>query len=124
MFFIPKKQGFSLGIFQKKSYLYTIIYLLTKNFRIMASRKSLKKTVNYITEVAAGLCLVESANATAEKREAYSQLFLQIINLRNDIISRISHTEPGSVKLFYKKLRTDFNAEVDNVFKKLEELAK
>lgn len=67
---------------------------------------------------------MESVNATAEKREAYSQLFLQIINLRNDIISRISHTEPGSVKLFYKKLRTDFNAEVDSVFKKLEELAK
>ena len=87
----------------------------------MASRRSLKKTVNYITELAAGLCLVESANANAEKREAYSEVFLQIINLRNDIIS---HTEPGSVKLFYKKLRADFNAEVDNVFKKLEELSK
>ena len=36
----------------------------------MASRRSLKKTVNYITELAAGLCLVESANANAEKREA------------------------------------------------------
>ena len=90
----------------------------------MASRRSLKKTVNYITELAAGLCLVESANANAEKREAYSEVFLQIINLRNDIISRISHTEPGSVKQFYKKLRADFNAEVDNVFKKLEELSK
>ena len=86
----------------------------------MASRRSLKKTVNYITELAAGLCLVESANANAEKREGYSEVFLQIINLRNDIISRISHTEPGSVK----KLRADFNAEVDNVFKKLEELSK
>ena len=32
----------------------------------MASRRSLKKTVNYITELAAGLCLVESANANAE----------------------------------------------------------
>ena len=39
----------------------------------MASRRSLKKTVNYITELAAGLCLVESANANAEKREAYSE---------------------------------------------------
>ena len=48
-------------------------FLLTKNFRIMASRRSLKKTVNYITELAAGLCLVESANANAEKREAYSE---------------------------------------------------
>lgn len=90
----------------------------------MASRKSLKKTVNYITEVAAGLCLVESANANAEKREAYSQLFLQIINLRNDIISRISHTEPGNVKGFYKKLKEDFNNGTEAIFKKLEELGK
>lgn len=90
----------------------------------MASRRSLKKTVNYITEVAAGLCLVESANATAEKREAYSQLFLQIINLRNDIISRISHTEPGNVKGFYKKLKEDFNNGTEAIFKKLEELGK
>ena len=81
----------------------------------MASRRSLKKTVNYITELAAGLCLVESANANAEKREAYSEVFLQIINLRNDIISRISHTEPGNVKGYYKKFRSDFNAKVDEI---------
>ena len=99
-------------------------FLLTKNFRIMASRRSLKKTVNYITELAAGLCLVESANANAEKREAYSEVFLQIINLRNDIISRISHTEPGNVKGFYKKLKEDFNNGTQTIFKKLEELGK
>ena len=90
----------------------------------MASRRSLKKTVNYITELAAGLCLVESANANAEKREAYSEVFLQIINLRNDIISRISHTEPGNVKGFYKKLKEDFNNGTEAIFKKLEELGK
>ena len=90
----------------------------------MASRRSLKKTVNYITELAAGLCLVESANANAEKREAYSEVFLQIINLRNDIISRISHTEPGNVKGFYKKLKEDFNNGTQTIFKKLEELGK
>ena len=81
----------------------------------MASRKSLKKTVNYITELAIGLCFMESAQASAEKRDAYSQLFLQIVNLRNDIISRISHTEPGNVKGFYKKFRVDFNAKVNEI---------
>ena len=90
----------------------------------MASRRNLKKNVNYISDLVAGLCIVEGLNAKDENREELSNLFLQAINLRQDIISRISHTEPGSVKLFYKKLRTDFNTEVDNVFKKLEELAK
>ena len=88
----------------------------------MASRRSLKKTVNYITELAAGLCLVESANANAEKREAYSEVFLQIINLRNDIISRISHTEPGNVKGYYKKFRSDFNAKVDEIIEAIGKL--
>ena len=88
----------------------------------MASRRSLKKTVNYITELAAGLCLVESANANAEKREAYSEVFLQIINLRNDIISRISHTEPGNVKGFYKKFRADFNAKVNEIIEAIGKL--
>ena len=90
----------------------------------MASRRSLKKTVNYITELAAGLCLVESANANAEKREAYSEVFLQIINLRNDIISRISHTEPGNVKGFYKRLHEDLDKEIKIVADEMEKASK
>ena len=41
-----------------------------------------------------------------------------------DIISRISHTEPGNVKGFYKKLKEDFNNGTQTIFKKLEELGK
>lgn len=90
----------------------------------MANRRNLKKNVNYISDLVAGLCIVEGMNAKEENREAISQLFMQIVNLRRDIINRISHTEPGSVKVFYKKLKNDFNTEVDNIFKKLEELGK
>lgn len=90
----------------------------------MANRRNLKKNVNYISDLVAGLCIVESTNAKEEHREEISQLFLQIVELRKDIISRISHTEPGSVKAFYKKLRNDFNTGVESVFKRLEELGK
>lgn len=90
----------------------------------MASRRNLKKNVNYISDLLAGLCIVESMNAKDENREAISQLFLQVVNLRQDIISRISHTEPGNVKGFYKKLKADFNTGTESVFKKLEELGK
>lgn len=89
----------------------------------MASRRSLKNSQLYYRTGSRTLP-GRIGKRKCRKREGYSEVFLQIINLRNDIISRISHTEPGSVKLFYKKLRADFNAEVDNVFKKLEELSK
>lgn len=90
----------------------------------MANRRNLKKNVNYISDMVAGLCIVESMNAKEDKQEALNNLFLQCVALRKDIISRISHTEPGNVKGFYKKLKSDFNKSIDDFFSKLQELDK
>lgn len=87
----------------------------------MASRKNLKKNVNYITETIAGLCIVASLENQGEKSETASRLFLQVMNLRNDIISRISHTEPGNTREFYKKLQNDFNSQVQDILQQLSE---
>ena len=87
----------------------------------MASRKNLKKNVNYITETIAGLCIVASLENQGEKSETASRLFLQVMNLSNDIISRISHTEPGNTREFYKKLQNDFNSQVQDILQQLSE---
>ena len=88
----------------------------------MASRRNLKKNVNYISDLVAGLCIVEGLNAKDENREELSNLFLQAITLRQDIIRRLSHTEPGNVKGFYKKLRMDFNAQVSDIVSTISQL--
>ena len=49
---------------------------------------------------------------------------MDIDDMRDEIIKRISHTEPGSVKLFYKKLQDDFDKGMIGFFAKLEELGK
>ena len=90
----------------------------------MASRRNLKKSVNYISDVLAGLCMIERVNASKENRKVIDDLFMQVIATRQDIISRISHTEAGAVKSFYKKLKEDFNASNEEVFAKLEGLSK
>lgn len=87
----------------------------------MASRKNLKKNVNYIIETIAGLCIVSSLENQGEKSEKASRLFLQAMNLRNDIISRISHTEPGNTREFYKKLQNDFNSQLQDILQQLSE---
>ena len=89
----------------------------------MASRRNLKKNVNYISDVLAGLCMIERMNANEENQKAIDELFLQVITTRQDVISRISHTEAGSVKAFYKKLKEDFNQSNTEVFEKLNELS-
>ena len=89
----------------------------------MASRRNLKKNVNYISDVMVGLCLIERTNANEEKTKTIDGLFMKALTTRKDIISRISHTEAGSVKAFYKKLKEDFNESNNDIFNQLNELA-
>lgn len=91
----------------------------------MASRRALKKNVNYITDVILGMCLLDFAQTKdEEKAKSYSELVKKTCDMHNDLIKRISHTEPGSVKAFYKKLNEDFDKQTEEIFNALIELAK
>jgi hypothetical protein len=43
------------------------------------------------------------------------ELMNEILLMQTDFVSRISHTEPGNVKGFYKKFHVDFNAKVNEI---------
>ncbi|MCQ2268296.1 MAG: hypothetical protein MJZ83_05435 [Bacteroidaceae bacterium] len=75
----------------------------------MAKRRALKKTINNICGELFAEVIAAVIYANAD-REAANDITGAILNLQSDIISRISHTQPGNVKGFYKKLREDFNA--------------
>ena len=78
----------------------------------MASRKDLKKNIQYIANDLFLASLVEGVN-----REAVIESVQNVLAL----IPRISHTQPGNVKGYYKKLYEDLNKEVEKV---ADELAK
>ena len=92
--------------------------------KIMASRKNLKKSIKYICNVLEGVCLIDAAQAPAEKRSEYGDLYVKINDFQNEPICKINHTEPGSVKLFYKKLKEDCNKGIEEIASKLDELGK
>ena len=73
--------------------------------RVKAKRK-LKKQISYIAGDLFLASLVEGVN-----REAVVGAIHNIIGL----IPRISHTQPGNVKGYYKKLREDLNKEIQVV---------
>ena len=89
----------------------------------MAKRRDLKKFVKYTSDHVTSLILWEMAVASDEKRPAYDQLLNEIVCLHHDIVGRISHTEPGSVKPFYKKLKEDFKEGINAIIGKIDELA-
>lgn len=81
----------------------------------MASRRELKKTVNYISGELFSECLINSMFVPGTDKAKADQLMAEILKMQDEFISRINHTEPGNVKGFYKKFRSDFNAKVNEI---------
>ena len=76
----------------------------------MASRRNLKKK---ITNIASDLFLVSLMEGV--NREVVCNSVHNVIKL----IIRISHTEPGNVKGFYKKLKEDMEVESQKILHEL-----
>ena len=72
----------------------------------MASRRKLKKQISYIAGDLFLASLVEGVN-----REAVINATHNVLNL----IPRISQTQPGNVKGYYKNLREALNKEIQVV---------
>ena len=45
-----------------------------------------------------------------------------VLKMQDEFVTRISHTEPGNVKGFYKKFRADFNAKVNEIIEAIGKL--
>ena len=94
-------------------YLYpNIFYYSPSNVNIMASRRELKKNVNYIAGELFTECLINSMFIPGTDKAKADELKAEVLKKQDEFLSRISHTEPGNVKGFYKKFRADFNAKI------------
>ena len=81
----------------------------------MASRRRLKKQISYIAGDLFLASLIEGVN-----REAIVEDTHNVLNL----IPRISHTQPGNVKGYYKNLREALNKEIQVVADELAQIGK
>lgn len=79
----------------------------------MASRRKLKKQISYIAGDLFLASLIEGVN-----REAIIEATHEVIGL----IPRISHTQPGNVKGYYKKLHEDLDKAIAKVSAELEKI--
>ena len=86
----------------------------------MAKRKVLKKRINYIVGELFAECLINGKNCADQAK--VNDVLADILNTQNEFISRISHTQPGTVKGFYKKLIQDFNAKANELIDAISKL--
>ena len=88
----------------------------------MAKRRTLKKNINYICSELFAEWVELTHYKVDIKQEDVDNVMTRILLMHDEFVSRISHTEPGNVKGFYKKLRMDFNAQVSDIVSTISQL--
>lgn len=86
----------------------------------MASRKDLKKAVKYLSGEVLTACL--QAKLAGKDADKVNEVVRKVLVNHNELISRISHTEPGNVKGFYKKLEEDLLGQITALSEELQAL--
>lgn len=94
------------------------------NITDMASRKNLKKNVSCIIDELLNECIIRCNCIPGTDTDAASKIIGELIELDADFTSRISHTEPGMAKVFYRQFRNDFNKQIEDIISRIEALSK
>lgn len=89
----------------------------------MASRRKLKKNIGCIITELITECLIRSQFVPGTDKEAADGIICQLISTSADFTARISHTEPGCAKKYYKTLYEDFNTRIGNIIGQIEALS-
>lgn len=85
----------------------------------MANRRNLKKYVNYVAGELYKECLIKELYIPNTDKEKAAKIMDEILDMQNEFISRISHTEPGNTKGFYRKFHEDFRNKVNEILEAL-----
>ena len=89
----------------------------------MASRRKLKKNVNYIIDELVTECVIQELINPKLDRQKLNDIFEDLFKMKMHYVSRISHTEPGNEKKYYRDFRDKFSKDVSDVIARLTNLS-
>ena len=90
----------------------------------MASRRDLKRDISYVIGDIFTECLIYKELVPGTDKSAAEKLIVDLLRIDNEFITRISHTEPGKAKEYYRALIKDFQKQISEVLDKLTKLKK
>lgn len=85
-------------------------------------RKDLKKHISYLCGELLAECIAAVGYSKKDNRQDVENVMLSILKMQDDWIRRLSHVEPGSTKLFFKKLREDMQKSTDEIVDQIQNL--
>ena len=94
----------------------------------MASRRDLKKDIDYLLFEVISDCFLFQGLHPDHKSEELTAIINDAVNLRNDLISRVNNPDgkdnPKIIKSYYKTVSKDLLTGVDSLFTRLSKLTK
>ena len=90
----------------------------------MASRRHLKRDISYVIGDVFTQCLVYKELVPGTDKDATEKIIVDLLRIDNEFITRISHTEPGNAKQYYRALIKDFQTNMGDVIDRLVKLKK
>lgn len=89
----------------------------------MSNRRQLKKAVNGICGELFAECVAIRHYSNVKNLDDVDNVMRAILILQNDIISRVSHVEPGmKAKVFFARLKDDFQAGTNEIVDSIQTL--
>ena len=85
-------------------------------------RKDLKKHINYLCGELMAECIAAAQFTEKDNMQDVENVILGILKMQNDWICRLSHIEPRSTKLFFKKLKDDMQKRSDEIIDQIQNL--
>lgn len=85
-------------------------------------RKDLKKRINYLCGELLAECMAASAFNGKDNKQDVENVMLSIVKMQNDMICRLSHVEPGSTKLFFKKMKENMQKRTEEIIEQIQNL--
>lgn len=88
----------------------------------MASRRTLKKTIDYVVGDILTECIITYNYVPGIDADKVLAVMNEATRIDSEFIKRISHTEPGQAKQYYKVLRQEFDERICAVIEKMADL--
>ncbi len=86
----------------------------------MASKKDLKKDINYLVDEVIGTCLMQHQMQGGKNHEAMETMVNDMLTFREEIIEKTNHPDPGpetkNLKAYYRDLHKQLLEKANEAF--------
>lgn len=85
-------------------------------------RKDLKKRISCLCGELLAECMAAGQFGKQDNRQDVENVMLNIVKMQDDWTRRLSHVDPHSKKLFFKKLNEDMRKRTDEIIGQIQDL--